>query len=431
MAESVCCKVFGLTSLLKDTLSDEKRAYYFAFYIYTQWEWLSRTRLLEVGNTGLVGILELIVQGVVVLLLAYSFLKQRATAAQWTSAIIVSLLGLIAWRTAAEGWLFWLVLFVVCGKGARIRCLACVTCVAVSLTIVMSFLAIGLGLIENGINYRPDGTMRNPMGFDHPNSFGAALLTLCIALIPLLNRGYHLFISAISIFLAVIAFEVADSRTAAACLLLVALALPIFDWIEMGRHSGKLAFALLVVFLTIALVSVAYMIAFDGSRTLDAFLDKALSGRLRLGNIYYKDHVPGLLGYDYHDGTPYYTNGKEYRFVVDNLYMHLLLRYGILASGLLLGSLGALFIKMIREKYHGVALFGFGIFVVYGAAEALGCRIESNFYILSLWTLLYACPLDCLDGVFEKRTLDGGGPKGMSILEFLRLPMEIAKGGNA
>lgn len=413
---------------VRGAFSNEKGAYYLAFYTYVQWEWLSRTRLL--GDTSFVVAVELVVQASIIALLGYSFLKQRATVFQWLCACILCVFSLIAWRVAAEGWLFWLVLFVICGKGTKMKPLACIVCFAVVITIAASLIASGAGLIENRIDIRTDGTMRNPMGFDHPNSFGAALLTLCVSLAPLFNVKGRLFLSLIGIAFSIAASEVADSRTAAICLILIALTLPIFDWMGSKKRGNNLGKVLLITMLVITVVSIAYMIFFDGSRPLDATLDKALSGRLRLGHVYYNDHMPGLLGYDFHDGTPYYTNGKEYNFVVDNLYMHVFLRYGILAGLLLFGSLIALSIKMIQEKYCGIVLFGLGIFAIYGAAETLGCRIESNFYILSLWTLLYKCPVGYLDNSLTTGQLSGDGTREISFHELMCIAAKVAKDRN-
>lgn len=378
--------------------SDGNGAYYLAFFLHVLWVWLDRTTLWDIDTSVVAMIVEKMVQVVVLMLLAWAFVRQRATRREWASALAIGVVGFIVWRTAKEGWLFWLALFVICGKGVRLKPLAYLTFFSVVAVLLFAAVASNVGLIDNQIMVRgSNGVIRNPMGFSHPNSFGAALLVACMSLVPLVPSKRCAVVSIPCLAAALLSLFVADSRTSFLCLLVVAVALIVYSATlrrSMGRRTG-----VLVLFLVIAaaVVSFGYMVFFDPSRPLDALLDSALSGRLRLAHTYYMDHSPSLFGYGYADGTPYWANGKEYTFVVDNMFAHVLLRYGIVACFLFLSGLLVLCIKMVREGYFGPVLFGLAIFIAYGMSEALGCRVDCNFLIISLWTVLYHRPISDFD----------------------------------
>lgn len=395
--------------------SDGNEVYYLAFFLHILWTWLNRTTLWDMDTSVVASIVEKIVQVVVLMLLAWAFVRQRATRREWVSALVIGVVGFIVWRTAKEGWLFWIALFVICGKGVRLKPLAYLTLFSVVAVLLFAAVASNVGLIDNQIMVRSsNGAIRNPMGFSHPNSFGAALLVACMSLVPLVPSKRCAVVSISCLAAALLSLFVADSRTSFLCLLVVAVALIVYSATlrrSMARRTG-----ILVLFLVIAaaVVSFGYMVFFDPSRPLDTLLDRALSGRLRLAHTYYIDHSPSLFGYGYADGTPYWANGKEYTFVVDNMFAHVLLRYGIVACFLFLSGLLVLCIKMVREGYFGPALFGLAIFIVYGMSETLGCRVDCDFFIISLWTVLYHRPIsdfDDTEGPCMPGALEGNAPK--------------------
>lgn len=370
------------------------------------------------------------VQVVILLLLTISFLRQRATAQEWILAISISALGFIVWRTAAEGWPFWIALFVVCGRGVRIRPLAAITFSTVSLALIFAVLASSLGLIENLVAVRTsNGVARAAMGFSHPNSFGAALLTLCLAAVPFLRHRNPLLLTVPCLAGAAVVSLVADSRTAALCMVLVAVAWPVYQWMSGRVWRRKVVLALMIVLACMLAASIWYMLFYDPAAGIDSALNSALSGRLRLAHTYYLDHAPGLLGYGYADGTVYLSEGKEYTFLVDNLYAHTLLRCGVIAWLVLFSGLFLLLLRAYRQDCFGPVLFGLGIFLLYGMAEALGCRVEANFYIISLWTVLYHRSLSRFDdGTAGAADADPGAGGEMPFRELLLLLVGCIRG---
>lgn len=403
--------------------------YYFAFFLYCAWGWFDRTTLWNFDGAPSIGVLETVVQAAILLLLAISFLRQRAKVREWILAIFIGVVGFIVWRTAAEGWLFWIALFVICGKGVRIKPLATILLSTVSLVFVFSILASSFNLIENIVAVRSNnGVVRAAMGFSHPNAFGAALLTICMAAVPLFGRKKFLLL-VLCFVAAGLSLCVADSRTSALCLLLVGILWPCYGWVS--RFSCRRALVLALGVLVVAMVAMStwYMLFYNPGNPIDFVLNSALSGRLRLANTYFLDHAPGLFGYNYADGTIFIDQGEELTFVVDNLYDHILLRYGILAWTVFLASIAFFISKAYKENCLGSLLFGMGIFLLYGMSETKGCRVDINFYIISLWTVLYHRPLSQFDDeASDVANVDSVVDGEISFREFLLLPVEHIRG---
>lgn len=149
--------------------------------------------------------------------------------------------------------------------------------------------------------------------------------------------------------MACITFFVAGSRTAGLCLIIFALAIPLYVLMKGRPWAYRASAVLAVLFVCIVAISVGYMVFYDPSRPFDSMLNNILSGRIRLLNMYYLAHSPGLLGYDYAAGPVICVDGKELAFVVDNLYGHVLLRRGLVAFAIFVVSIIALCIKMYKE----------------------------------------------------------------------------------
>lgn len=407
-------------------------SYYIAFFLYSVWTWLSRSSFIDDGGAVPIKLVEKMVQAIVLVFLSGAFFRTRATAREFSIAAVLFLLGFIVWRTAGEGWLFWLALFIVCGKGVKLSTLSSVALASVLLVTLLAGTASAAGVIDNNVVVRGStGAIRNPLGFDHPNYLGAALLVVCMSLVPFAKGKRIVLLSVCCVLAACVSGFIADSRACALCLGALALVLPIYEVVRRRGWGRRTGLVLLVALIAMVLVSFYFMVFYNPSRTVDALLNSALSGRLQLAHTYYLDHTPGAFGYSYSDGTVYYADGKEYTFVVDNLFVHVLLRYGVIACAVFLFGLIALCIKTHKEKYFGPLLLGMGVFLVYGMSETLGCRVECNFFIISLWTVLYHRPIsdfdDTVDSARANSASESNLPNELSFREFLMLPIRIVR----
>ena len=378
----------------------EDKSFYIAFILFTFWAWLNNTTLIELFPSLVTTILETGVQLVVLFLLSIRFLSQKATRREWFAVLFLLLLSLVVWRMASQGWLLWLSLFILCGKDIDIKRLASILFYEMVFLTSLVFFLSALGLTDDTVFVRNDGSIRHSMGFIHPNLFGAALLIVCISY-AVRNYPKRIFSTClIFIICSVLASITADSRTTSTCMLLGAVLFVVAGFID--KFGGKRLFIAILAFalLALLLVSVYLTVAYDPNLPFHSVIDRLLSGRPYYMHLYYLDHAPGLLGYSYVDGTKHIVNGEAFTFIVDNVFSNILLRYGIISFMLLFGSVFLLFWRSYKANCLSPILLGIWLFMVFGFAESMAARIECNYLLLGLSTIVFSGSSD--GSIFDK-----------------------------
>ncbi len=362
--------------------------YYLAFAFYFINSALGRSAFDPIG------FLDTVLKLFAVAFLFLKFVSQKLSLKGWAAALILGAVGLFSWRQAAEGWLFWCALFILCAKGVDINRLAKLTFYLTVAMLVVICASAAFGLIEN-IAYVRGIETRYCLGFSHPNALGLYLLLMCFSF-SAMRFGKNPIPDIILILASDgLNLAVANSRT---CVLLsfvqIAL-LVVFYWVHNEAARKVLRMCFVAAALAVIGASIYFMASYDPSNGLHGALNSVLSGRLRLAHEYYSMQPLTAFGCSFEQFDPIYWEqglpGAEAKtFVVDNAWCHLILRYGIIPALLfLLGFLGVFF-KTVAEKRWDALLFGLVLMTIYGFCETAGIRIECNFLLCSVGTeLLY------------------------------------------
>ena len=400
-------------------------AYYVALFLFSLVTWLDRTILFHNNLASLFTLIEATGQIAALLLLGLVGLQQRASVGEWAKVLCVLLVSFISWRCSGEGWFFWIAVFVVFGKGVSIK-RAAITMMAVSgVVLACSLVPALLGLVHNVsvVDVRDGASqLRMCLGFTHPNFFGAFLLMLCAAVcvVSLEEKPVH---SCIVCGLgAVLAWTIASSRTSAVCMLLLTVFIACFQGaIKLGKEKF-LKVAFFAFFCFAAVLSFVLLVAYGPDNELMARLNALLTGRLNLAHRAFQEHSPSLFGFSYAGGTVVTIAGKEYTFVVDNMYDHILLRFGIIAWAIFMAAVVAFYAKCLRGSRCASVLPLFTMFMIFGFAETLGCRVECNFLVVSLAGVLYKTPSYLLEELNLESAVENGNE-----IRLFELPKTIAK----
>lgn len=361
--------------------------YYLAFGLYALSCFLNGTTFESVLGLPL----EVFSDGVHILVLVpliFKFASQRASIRGWVFAIAVVFVGFVSWRASDQGFLFWLALFVVCSDGVNVRVLA-----AISLGVVASMLAITIlsafgGVIENRISVR-DGEIRYAMGFLHPNNFGAQILMACTSM-AVIRFGKNPLPLVPVLFLAfLLNYFVANSRTCAYLCVLLAVLVYTFYLAKERKVRKRLSVVFVAIIVGVILTSLYFMVAYDASNTVHVALDSLLSGRFRWSHAYYELQPLTLFGSSFEGFAPiYWSNGVPSSFVVDNAYAHLVLRFGIIPSGIFLFGYLVLVAFLVKQECWDVVLFGVVLMAIYGFTEVAGIQVECNYFLTAMGTEL-------------------------------------------
>ena len=210
------------------------------------------------------------------------------------------------------------------------------------------------------------------LGMGHPNL--AALMILCILLLVwyLWLKDHPIITAVISLLMAVCVYLITYSRTVAVCIVLLPLFV-LYQLLSLKKGSGK-AFALLSLLpLAAAVISIAAIFAVPK----DSFQEgQTFSMRFIYPYWLLKDHGLPIFGS---------TVISQSDFVIDNLFCHLLIYYGVVSMILVLAMLFWTAWKYYKQEQYAELMI-LGLFMIYSVMENAMIHMPYGFALLLLAT---------------------------------------------
>lgn len=359
-------------------------AYYAAFALYSAVSWIDAT-VFCLSEFPAGALIEGAIQAVTLFLLMLTyFFRTTSRLRQIISALLV-ILGFAVWRISQEGWLFWTCLFVLCAPEFDCKKLSKIVVYTIGAVLVLSTLSVAAGLFPAQVMVRLDnGVSRNALGFLHPNSLGLAFSVLAIAISVQHFNEFRILYIPVYLCAAVFVYLIPVSRTSAISIVLDLAAWIIASEAEKKGHRNLVLVILCVVFLLSASLSLLLMFLYDDSGSFTVLMNKVLSGRPFFAKQYFDASGIRLLGYSFADGPTLISDGESVRFLVDNAFDHVLLRYGVIPFSLLFGSVAILFAKAFFNKVDLSLICGLSMFMLMGVTESFACRVDCNYLLISL-----------------------------------------------
>lgn len=248
--------------------------------------------------------------------------------------------------------------------------------------IVITFSKFGIS--ENYVILRADGTIRQSLGFSHPNALAAYWLSImCDYTYLYFNKsiGVKLIVCAI---LTLIIGNITDSRTVIICIVFMCLLF------LMKKYLNKKIIKKVIVTLPILLFSLSlYSGIMYNSSNLIKNIDIVLSKRIYYTEQFISKYDIKLLGQEIETVSTLESRALNIPpSILDNSYIILLLKFGLLVLIMFLVLL-ALKIKE-SYKYNDIKLvIVLLIFIISGVFEAWLIKVNYNPFILAFSTLIY------------------------------------------
>ncbi|CDB16979.1 putative uncharacterized protein [Clostridium sp. CAG:221] len=241
-----------------------------------------------------------------------------------------------------------------------------------------------IGIAENYVILRADGTIRQSLGFSHPNALAAYWLSICCDYIYLAfnkNKIIKLFICTIITF---IIGYITDSRTVIICVSLMIILLLYNNYLN-NKIIKKI-----VIFLPYLLFALSLSLAYlYKSSDLIKNIDRLLSKRIYYTEQYLQKYDINLFGQKIETVSTVQSRLLNISpQILDNSYIVLLLKFGIilLFCSCLLLSLRLKLSYRERDKLLIIILI---IFMIVGLFENWLIKINYNPFILSFSSLIY------------------------------------------
>ena len=331
-------------------------------------------------------------------LLGIKLALQRYTPLQAFAAAVLALTAVFSWKYSG---LYMpvpdLLLFIAAGQGVRIRRLAQIALPLTAIVFCATLIGHASGLLENitiSAEFSDDEAGRNALGFLHPNTFGRFVFQMVVGWLVLRYEKMDWVNAGVVAAGALVTWLVTESETFTFAIVLAGLVHVLSVQIRSRRLLAATGLAGTLAIIGFTLYA---LLAFDPEVGFWARANELVTGRLTLARWYWQTNPATLFGQTFdhtHIGWYPWANG---RLLVDNAYDHIILRYGLLAAGIILALVIGVFIKAVREASWNAALFGLFLYVVVGFAENAFYMFDANYFLVAAATVLYSRPLSTLD----------------------------------
>lgn len=148
--------------------------------------------------------------------------------------------------------------------------------------ISMVILACLMGMIPDTVTYKI-GEEAHSLGFFHPNTLGVTGLSILYDLYILSKTKRTIFYALITVVAVVILYRITYSRTSLMIMLTILIIFIFRDWLS-KKIVSRVCFVLLTML--IILVGLFDSVFYTTSNQIYVFIDKFLTNRLYLGNLY-------------------------------------------------------------------------------------------------------------------------------------------------
>lgn len=248
-----------------------------------------------------------------------------------------------------------------------------------------------LGVMDDYIMYR-HGILRHSLGFSHPNQLGLRLFQLLACRCYLYKDNYKLIDFLFAFFLISVTYLIPNSQTAYMCMAVLKLLLWGYAFIKrFGTRFVEFYMNCLVI-LSIAfnVLSVKWSFIEITNGTMLQKIDKIMS--IRFSSCHRVLQLYGVTLF----GNHIYVNSAERKLVgittrlfLDNAYMNLILRFGIIIYIIFSISYIASMMYFGNMK-QPVLVILFTVYALYGVMEAGLYMMTHNIFLLAISYFLYS-----------------------------------------
>ena len=247
-----------------------------------------------------------------------------------------------------------LFLIIYAARNIEFKKIARVTLIEIGLLSLIIIISCKLGIIQNYVFIRKNGSIRNSLGFSYVGKLPVFLMEMEFLYLYLKEKNNkHANVIAIIIMFIInyIAYMLTDVKN---CFILSSLMIVLYvicvrkGYIDFKKKSLKVV--LCSVYVICLVTSVFLAIHYDSGNPKYVELDEVLTGRLEITHKMIKKYPISLFG---NSITMYGSTAIKYKHIkgtdysyIDSAYIQILLRYGILFSAIF----GIAYISLMKKS---------------------------------------------------------------------------------
>ncbi len=245
-----------------------------------------------------------------------------------------------------------------------------------------------IGFISEYTMYR--GTiLRHSLGFSHPNQLGVRIFLLVICRCYIRREKFNFIDWSIIIAAAIFVQRVADSKTSYYALYILSVIMAVYVMVHFfGGELEKYSNIMIVVAIGANVLSVFLSYIQVKKYPLLKAIDTFMSKRFSLCHKTLQYYGVKLFGQDIKLIFPRPGIGRMYHFWLDNAYMSILLRYGVVVF-LIFSSLYIWTMVLLKNTGHHILVSILCLYAIYGIMENNFFSMSQNIFLLLLSYPIY------------------------------------------
>lgn len=372
----------------------EQFVFYFALVIYVFSTVWNRITFSSYFADTVDGILTAFDATAAFLILIKIMLQGFSNLREVISVVALGLLGIASWYITKTTAIFWLAVLVAAGKNTTLRGISRAIFFGLLSSFVMALFGLGFGFVTDHLVVR-NGVQRFALGFSHPNYLGIVCFSLILSFrLSGFTRSRIIYVAMCAV-LGWTVYFFADTRTGLLSILILMAFILAWPAVR-SEWASRLKKALCVLCAILLIYSLVTMVIYTPTNPILAAINNAMTGRLYCANHFYNIFPPNILGRTVDDASVI-SAGGWFTFMVDNVYCHLLIRYGVVPFALIVLGFLVYFKKEAHRPRCTLAYFLLPTAMVAGLSEATVLLVGNNPLMLLLIPVVHSIPLSEFD----------------------------------
>ena len=267
----------------------------------------------------------------------------------WEVAVILGLYILFSMASSRNGYeeYMYLLILIIGARGISFKKLIKVYAAVTAVLLIITIAAALSGYIENLTYYQEGRRTRYAFGINYPTDFSAILFYLILAWFYIRGKKLKYIELGIAGLLGIFVYWFCDARMNTICIIGASLVFAVHKFFSKKAEKKQkeyrickpISMLLILSGILCSLVMTGLTMLYSPNNPIIAFIDNALSSRLRLGHkgidIYgftlWGQNIPMI-------GLGSTTKDVDFYFFLDSSYIYNLLQYGLLIAVLLLAA---------------------------------------------------------------------------------------------
>ncbi len=267
----------------------------------------------------------------------------------WEVAVILGLYILFSMASSRNGYeeYMYLLILIIGARGISFKKLIKVYAAVTAVLLIITIAAALSGYIENLTYYQEGRRTRYAFGINYPTDFSAILFYLILACFYIRGKKLKYIELGIAGLLGIFVYWFCDARMNTICIIGASLVFAVHKFFSKKAEKKQkeyrickpISMLLILSGILCSLVMTGLTMLYSPNNPIIAFIDNALSSRLRLGHkgidIYgftlWGQNIPMI-------GLGSTTKDVDFYFFLDSSYIYNLLQFGLLIAVLLLAA---------------------------------------------------------------------------------------------